>query len=93
MGRSAPTEAATIAGDAEFAATAEFRLWREKHNALFADYEAARFDAAAAAARVLADSVAAPWRGLYLVLEQRFSTLAALPVPPGWSPVWSLESK
>jgi adenylate cyclase len=93
VGRSAPTPIATIAGDAAFAATPEFQMWRERHNIAFSHYEAARFELAAKAAGTLSENVAAPWHPLYLMLERRFLTLAASPLPENWSSAWGLESK
>lgn len=93
MGRSAPTAVAALAGDAAFAGSAQFAAWRDRHVAMAAEYEAARFDSAARAAAELAGGVPSAWRALYLVLEARFLSLGASPLPEGWSPVWSLSSK
>ncbi len=92
-GRSTPISIATLAGDAEFAATEAFRDWREQHRATMSQYEAGRFECAAQTARGLARSVAPLWRGLYVTLEQRMLTLAASPSLQDWSPVWKLEGK
>jgi adenylate cyclase len=93
LGRSAPTGIATLAGDATFAATKNFQTWRERHDAALSDYEAARFDTAAKTLRLLAESVASPWRAYYVALERRLLTLAAAPAQDNWSSVWSLDSK
>lgn len=93
MGRSTPTPIATMAGDPTFASTTEFHAWRKQHNRALSDYEAARFGSAAKAARALAESVAAPWRPHYRMMEKRLLTLAASNLPKGWSSVWSLEKQ
>lgn len=90
-GRSTRISIATLAGDTEFARTAAFQDWRERHRTAISHYEAGRFEDAAQIARELAQTVAPMWQALYVTLEERMLTLAASPNDS--SPVWSLGPK
>jgi adenylate cyclase len=93
VGRETPTAVATVAGDASFAASAEFAAWSARHEEMLLEYKERRFNAAAALANRLALEAPERWRALYLLLETRYRWLAQQNLPQDWSPAWVMESK
>jgi adenylate cyclase len=93
VGRSEPTPVFALAGDATFATSQPYVRWRTEHDEMRAEYEAGRFDAAAARAAELSKTRPGLWASLYKALEKRYAGLALEGAQEGWSPVWNLTSK
>ncbi|WP_363349203.1 adenylate/guanylate cyclase domain-containing protein [Methylocystis echinoides] len=93
VGRSEPTQVFALAGDAHFATSQPYVRWRTSHQEMMAEYEAGRFEAAAARAAELARTRPGLWASLYAALEKRYAGLARDGVREGWSSVWNLTSK
>jgi len=93
VGRSEPTPVFALAGDADFSRTDSYMRWRTAHDDMRAEYESGRFDAAAARAETLAQTLPCAWPALYLALGQRYSKLAREGLQDGWSSIWNLQSK
>lgn len=93
VGRSEATAIFALAGDADFAKSEMYVRWRTAHDLMRDDYEAGRFDAAAARASALAETLPRPWSALYVALGERYSTLAREGLQEGWSSVWNFGSK
>jgi adenylate cyclase len=92
-GRSSTTAIFTLAGDASFAASAEFAQWKRAHEEMMACYMARDLLRAAEQARALAARVAPQWRELYINLKRRFDASARSPQETDWSPIWMMDSK
>ena len=75
-GRCAPARVFTLAGDASFAGTEEFRAWRGAHDAMLAAFRTADFSHAVQLAGALEESAAPDWRALYCSLGARFARFA-----------------
>jgi adenylate cyclase len=93
VGRIEPTHVFALAGDESFSRTDSYVRWRTAHDEMRAEYEAGRFDAAAARAETLAQMLPGAWPALYLGMEQRYSKLAREGLQEGWSSIWNLQSK
>jgi adenylate cyclase len=57
------------------------------------EYESGRFDAAAARASELCQTLPAAWRALYVTLAKRYDALAREGLQDGWSSIWNLDKK
>ena len=88
-----PVGVFALAGDAETAATPEFKAWARGHARMMALYRSRDFAAAAALARGLEGEASAPLRGLYAFHARRFAALEAEAPPAGWSATLALEEK
>ncbi|QGM98667.1 CHASE2 domain-containing protein [Methylocystis parvus] len=93
VGRSEPTHVFALAGDSETARTEAYMRWRTAHDAMREEYESGRFDAAAARAEALAQTLPGAWPALYVAMGQRYSRLAHEGLQEGWSSIWNLQSK
>jgi adenylate cyclase len=93
VGRTEPTSVFALAGDAGFAKSDSYVRWRTEQDLMNADYEAGRFDAAAARASELGQTLSGPWPALYIALQKRFAALANQGLQDGWSPIWNLDRK
>ena len=92
-GRSGATSIYTVVGDADLAATAEFKDWRRAHEGMMACYADGRLIEASRRSLQIQAAVASGWRELYVKLEQRFSEAAETGRTEDWSPVWVLDRK
>jgi len=93
VGRSEPTHVYALAGGEDLARSESYVRWRTAHEAMREEYESGRFDAAAARASALAQTLPGAWPSLYVTLEQRYSGLAREGLQDGWSSIWNLQSK
>jgi adenylate cyclase len=93
VGRTEPTHVFALAGDPEMAKTDSYMRWRTAHDEMLAEYESGRFDAAAARAETLAQTLPDAWPALYQAMGQRYSGLAREGLQEGWSSIWNLQSK
>ncbi len=93
VGRSEATQVFALAGDRDFAQAESYVRWRTAHDAMLAEYEAARFDDAAMSASALARTLPGAWPAFYMALEKRYSALAQEGLQVGWSSIWNLRSK
>ena len=92
-GRGGATRIFALIGDVAFAASSDFRAWREVHNAMLADYRERRFDEAQALAAKSSALALAAWRDSYTVYFSYFEQLKARPPGPGWDGVRVLDEK
>ncbi|KAF2992757.1 adenylate/guanylate cyclase domain-containing protein [Methylocystis sp. MJC1] len=92
-GRSEATQVFALAGNAEFAKRDKYMRWRTIHEAMRAQYESGRFDAASESAAELAQVAPGAWPALYVAMGKRYSALAQEGLHEGWSSVWNLLSK
>ncbi|PPD43590.1 MAG: adenylate/guanylate cyclase domain-containing protein [Methylocystis sp.] len=93
VGRTEPTRIFALAGDKAYSLSDEYVRWRTAHEAMLAEYEAARFEDAAARASSLAGILPGAWPALYVTLEKRYSALAREGLQQGWSSIWNLTGK
>lgn len=95
VGRAEAADIHAVLGDAERAATPEFRDLAAAHGRMLAAYFAADWDAAAAAladARTAAEGVA-PLEPLYALFADRIADNRARGVEPGWDGVFEAVKK
>jgi adenylate cyclase len=92
-GRSAPVKIFTLAGDADFAASEDFRAWKKDHEAMFEAYRAGDFEQAMRAAELLERAAPSRWRALYAFLRSCFVAAVSNPPQDPRSPLLSLTSK
>ena len=93
-GKTRPTPVFALAGDAEYAASPQFRHLAARHQEILAAYRARDFVAAAWIAADLANLAPEEIKGLYAVYyQERFAFLATSALDPSWEPVFRLETK
>ena len=92
-GRGTVTQIFALVGDVAFAASSDFRAWRDVHDAMLADYRGRKFDEAQAFAAKSSAMALAPWRDCYTVYFSYFEQLKAKPPGPNWDGVRVLDEK
>ncbi|WP_294536025.1 adenylate/guanylate cyclase domain-containing protein [uncultured Rhodoblastus sp.] len=92
-GRSAPVAIFALAGDADFAASADFSLWSKDHKAMFEAWRAGDAAQAAQGAESLERTAPSHWRALYAFLGSCFLVAASNPAQVPRPPLVSLAGK
>ena len=88
-----PVGVHTLAGDRDYARSAEFRELARLHDLMLEAYRDKRFGKAIELARDAARLAPAEIRGLYAYNEKRFAHLAAATLAADWVPVIVLDEK
>jgi adenylate cyclase len=92
-GRTAAVKIFTLAGDADFARSEEFKAWNEGHRAMFEAYRAGDFEQAIQWARSMEQTAPARWRALYGFLHSCFAAAMGNPSEILGAPLLSLTTK
>jgi adenylate cyclase len=92
-GRNAAVQIFTLAGDADFAQSEDFRAWNKAHRAMFAAYRAGDFEQAIHFANSMEQTAPPRWRALYTFLHSCFVVAMANPSEDLGAPLLSLTTK
>jgi adenylate cyclase len=92
-GRNAAVQIFTLAGDADFAQSEDFRAWNKAHRAMFAAYRAGDFEQAIHFANSMEQTAPPRWRALYTFLHSCFVVAMANPSEGLGAPLLSLTTK